>query len=165
MFDNVRRVSRQLFAYGTADVMVLVVNFLLLPVYTRVLDPREYGALALLLLCEAFLKVVNRWGLDQGLLRLYYDQPGDEARRTLSSTVALFIAVANGAIALALIALTGPVNRQLFGSQEFATAYRWLVLNNYAGAFLFLPLTRLRVDERSGLYASLTFLRSFGTVL
>ena len=37
MFDNVRRVSRQLFAYGTADVMVLVVNFLLLPVYTRVL--------------------------------------------------------------------------------------------------------------------------------
>ena len=84
---------------------------------------------------------------------------------TLSSTVALFIAVANGAIALALIALTGPVNRQLFGSQEFATAYRWLVLNNYAGAFLFLPLTRLRVDERSGLYASLTFLRSFGTVL
>ena len=39
MFDNVRRVSRQLFAYGTADVMVLVVNFLLLPVYTRVLDP------------------------------------------------------------------------------------------------------------------------------
>ncbi len=55
MFDNVRRVSRQLFAYGTADVMVLVVNFLLLPLYTRVLSSREYGALALLLLCEAFL--------------------------------------------------------------------------------------------------------------
>lgn len=165
MFDNVRRVSRQLFAYGTADVMVLVVNFLLLPLYTRVLAPREYGALALLLLCEAFLKVVNRWGLDHGLLRLYYDQPGDEARKTLSSTVAAFIFVANGIIALALIALTGPVNQRLFGSQEFATAYRWLVLNNFAGAFLFLPLTLLRVEERSGLYASLTFLRSFGTVL
>jgi O-antigen/teichoic acid export membrane protein len=165
MFDNVRRVSRQLFAYGTADVMVLVVNFLLLPIYTRVLDPREYGALALLLLCEAFLKVVNRWGLDQGLLRLYYDQPGEEARRTLSSTVAIFIAAANSLIAVALLFAAGPVNHLLFGSQEFVTAYRWLVLNNFAGAFLFLPLTRLRVEERSGLYASLTFLRSFGTVL
>src|SRR5438874_13794293 len=125
MFDNVRRVSRQLFAYGTADVMVLIVNFLLLPLYTRVLDPREYGALALLLLCEAFLKVVNRWGLDQGLLRLYYDQPTDEDRRTLASTVAGFIGVANGAIALALIALAEPVNARLFGSQEFVGAYRW----------------------------------------
>ncbi len=165
MFDNVRRVSRQLFAYGTADVMVLVVNFLLLPLYTRVLDPREYGALALLLLCEAFLKVVNRWGLDQGLLRLYYDQRSEDDRRTLGSTVAAFIAIANGAIALALFALAGPVNRLLFGSGEFLSAYRWLVLNNFAGAFLFLPLTRLRVEERSGLYASLTFLRSFGTVV
>src|SRR4051794_6730652 len=139
MFDNVRRVSRQLFAYGTADVMVLIVNFLLLPLYTRVLDPRQYGALALLLLCEAFLKVVNRWGLDQGLLRLYYDQPTDEQRRTLATTVAAFMAVANGAIAIVLIALSGPVNARLFGSQEFATSYRWLVLNNYLGGFLFLP--------------------------
>lgn len=165
MLDNVRRVSRQIFAYGTADVMVLVVNFLLLPLYTRVLAPRQYGALALLLLCEAFLKVVNRWGLDQGLLRLYYEQPSDDQRKTLTSTVALFIAAANGAIALALLGMAGPINQRLFGSQEFVTAYRWLVLNNFAGAFLFLPLTRLRVEERSGLYASITFFRSFGTVV
>jgi O-antigen/teichoic acid export membrane protein len=165
MFDNVRRVSRQLFAYGTADVMVLVVNFLLLPLYTRVLSPREYGALALLLLCEAFLKVVNRWGLDHGLLRLYYDQPTDGDRRTLASSVALFIAVANAAIAAVLLALTGPINQRLFGSQEFASAYQWLVVNNFISGFLFLPLTRLRVEERARLYASLTFLRSFGTVL
>src|SRR5438552_17669555 len=92
VFDNVRRVSRQLFAYGTADVMVLAVNFLLLPLYTRVLTPREYGALALLLLCEAFLKVVNRWGLDQSFLRLYYDHPAADDRGTLAATVAAFIA-------------------------------------------------------------------------
>lgn len=165
MFDNVRRVSRQLFAYGTADVMVLVVNFLLLPLYTRVLTPREYGALALLLLCEAFLKVVNRWGLDHGLLRLFYDQPTEETRKTLAGTVGLFIGVSNAVIAAVLLALTGPINDRLFGTQEFARAYQWLVVNNFVGAFLFLPLTRLRVEERARLYASLTFLRSFGTVL
>lgn len=165
MFDNVRRVSRQLFAYGTADVMVLLVNFLLLPLYTRVLTPREYGALALLLLCEAFLKVVNRWGLDHGLLRLYYEQPTPEARRTLAATVAVFIGTANSIIALLLIAFAVPVNQRLFGTTEFIGPYRWLVLNNFIGAFLFLPLTQLRVEERARQYAALTFLRSFGTVL
>jgi O-antigen/teichoic acid export membrane protein len=165
MFDNVRRVSRQLFAYGTADVMVMVVNFLLLPLYTRVLTPREYGALALLLLCEAFLKVVNRWGLDSSFLRLYYDYPTDEERRTLAATVAGFIALANGAIALVLVAAAAPINRALFGSLDFVVAYRLLVLNNFIGGFLFLPLTLLRIQERSRLFASITFLRSFGTVL
>ncbi|HTK28842.1 MAG TPA: oligosaccharide flippase family protein [Vicinamibacterales bacterium] len=165
MFDNVRRVTRQLVAYGTADVMVLVVNFLLLPIYTRVLSPREYGALAMLLVCEAFLKVVNRWGLDQSFLRLYYDQPDEGRRKVLATTIAIFIAAANGAIALLLLAAAAPVNRLLFSSLDFVTAYRLLVVNNFAGAFLFLPLNLLRIEERSRLFASLTFLRSFGTVV
>jgi O-antigen/teichoic acid export membrane protein len=165
MFDNVRRISRQLIAYGTADVMVLAVNFLLLPIYTRVLTPREYGALALLLVCEAFLKVINRWGLDAGFLRLYYDYPAGEQRKTLAGTVAGFIALSNGAIVLLLLAAAVPVNRVLFGTLEFATAYRLLLLNSFAGAFLFLPLTLLRIQERARLFAALTFLRSFGTVL
>src|SRR5690349_13757363 len=127
MFDNVRRVTRQLVAYGTADVMVLVVNFLLLPIYTRVLSPREYGALAMLLVCEAFLKVVNRWGLDQSFLRLYYDQPDEGRQKVLATTIAIFIAAANGAIALLLLAAAAPVNRLLFSSLDFVTAYRLLV--------------------------------------
>ena len=49
MFNNVRRLSGQLFVYGSADVAVLGINFILLPLYTRVLSPAEYGALALLL--------------------------------------------------------------------------------------------------------------------
>ena len=163
--QNVRRISRQLTAYGTADVMVLAVNFLLLPVYTRVLSPREYGALALLLVCEAVLKVVNRWGIDASFLRFYYDYPSDEQRRTLAGTAGAFIAVANGAVVVLLLAAAAPVNRLMFGSLEFAAAYRLLVLNNFAGAFLFLPLNLLRIQERSGLFAALTFLRSFGTVI
>ena len=55
MFDNVRRVFGQLVVYGSADVAILVVNVMLVPVYTRVLSPTDYGALALLLVLGAFL--------------------------------------------------------------------------------------------------------------
>jgi O-antigen/teichoic acid export membrane protein len=165
MFNNVRRISGQLAAYGTADVAVLGVNLLLLPLYTRVLTTTEYGALALLLVCEAFLKVVNRWGLDAAFLRFYYDYRTDEERHTLGGTIAGFLTVVNGVLLIGLLAAAAPINRLLFGSLEFATAYRLLVLNNFAGAFLFLPLGLLRIQERSRLFATLTFLRSFGTVL
>lgn len=165
MFNNVRRISGQLAAYGSADVAVLAVNLLLLPLYTRVLSAAEYGTLALLLVCEAFLKVVNRWGLDASFLRFYYEYRTEEERRTLGGTIAGFLTVANGTLLIGLLAGAAPTNRLLFGSVEFVAAYRLLVLNNFAGAFLFLPLGLLRIQERSRLFATLSFLRSFCTVL
>jgi O-antigen/teichoic acid export membrane protein len=162
---NVRRISRQLFAFGTADVMVLVVNFLLLPIYTRVLRPSEYGALALLLVCEAFLKVIFRWGLDTSFMRFYYDYRDEEDRRTLASTIVIFWLVLNGAILFALLAAARPVNRLLFGSLDLLVPYTLLLINTFAGTFLFLPFSQLRIQQRARFFASMTFLRSFGTVV
>ena len=165
MFNNVGRISRQLFAYGTADVFVLAISFLLLPIYTRVLTPREYGALALLLVCEAVLKIINRWGLDAAFLRYYYELADEEQRKTLAGTIAGFIIVANGALAALLLADAAQVNRFLFDSLEFIWPYRLLILNGFISTFLFLPFTLLRIQERAALYASLTFTQSFGTIV
>jgi O-antigen/teichoic acid export membrane protein len=164
MLDNVRRISRQLFAYGTADVLVLTISFLLLPIYTRVLSPREYGALALLLVFEAVLKIVNRWGMDAGFLRFYYEHPAEE-RRTLAGTIAGFFALANGIIAVLLLMLAAPINRALFDSVEFIWPYRLLIINIFLSTFLVLPFTLLRIQERAQLFATITFSLSFGTIV
>ena len=165
MFDNVRRLSRQLAAYGTADVAVLAVNVLLLPLYTRVLSTTEYGALALLLVVEALLKVVFRWGLDTSFLRFYYDCKTDEERKTLAGTLAIAMAVVNCALTAGLLLLAGPINQVLFESDAFVNAYRLLVLNSLASAFLFLPFNLLRIQERARFFAALTFLRALGTIV
>jgi O-antigen/teichoic acid export membrane protein len=164
MFNNVRRISRQLFAYGTADVLVLAISFLLLPIYTRVLSPREYGALALLLVVEAVLKIVNRWGLDAAFLRFYYESPA-ENRTTLAGTIAMFFAMANGALAFVLLILAAPINGALFDSLEFIWPYRLLIANLFLSTFLVLPFTLLRIQERARLFATLNFALSFGTIL
>jgi O-antigen/teichoic acid export membrane protein len=164
MFNNVRRISRQLFAYGTADVLVLAISFLLLPIYTRVLSPREYGALALLLVCEAVLKIISRWGMDAAFLRFYYEHPADE-RKTLAGTIAGFFTCANGAIAVLLLALAGPINRALFDSLEFIWPYRLLIVNIFLSTFLVLPFTLLRIQERARLFATINFSLSFGTIV
>ena len=164
MFNNVARISRQLFAYGTADVLVLAISFLLLPIYTRVLTPREYGALALLLVFEAVLKIINRWGMDAAFLRFYYEHSGDD-RRTLAGTIAGFLALANGALAVLLLALAAPINRALFDSLEFIWPYRLLIINIFLSTFLVLPLTLLRIQERARLFATINFSLSFGTIV
>ena len=125
----------------------------------------QYGALALLLVCEAVVKIVYRWGLDSGFLRLYYDYPDDAQRKTLAGTITVFLAVVDGSLTLLLLATAVPANMLIFGTEDFVGAYRLLVLNMFASTFLFLPLNLLRIQERSTLFSSITFLRSFGTVL
>ena len=165
MFDNVRRIFGHLLVYGSADVAILAINFLLLPVYTRVLAPSEYGVLALVLVLEAVLKPLYRWGLDTSYLRLHYDCRDDAERRTLAGTTILFLLGANGMLTLLLLALAPAVSGALFGVREYATTLALLFANGFIASFIFPPLTRLRIQERSRTYAALTFIRSLGTVV
>ena len=165
MFNNVRRLSGQLCVYGSADVAVLGINFILLPLYTRVLSPAEYGALALLLVVEALLKPLYRWGLDTSFLRLYYDYSTPNDRQTLAGTIVIFMLLVNGLVTLALVAAFPFVTEKIFGSQAYDLALLLLVGNRFVSGFLFLPFSLLRIQERSRWFATLTFIRSFGTVV
>lgn len=165
MFDNVRRVSRQLITYGTADVAILAINFFLLPVYTRVLSPAEYGALALLLVFEAFLKPVLRCGLDGAYLRHYFDEHTDKQRQSLAATILWFLVVFNVA-ALALVWLARPwLTRMLMGSTEYAPAL-WLIAVNTALVNLqVLPNAWYVAHERSTVVGAINVARSLATII
>src|SRR6187402_3253839 len=129
MFDNVRRVARQAVAYGTADVTFLAINVVLFPVFANVIPASEYGAYGVLLGWEAVIKVVFRWGLESAFLRLYYEQPTEEARRRLAGTIAIVMAVANGVLGLLLIALSGPIDRLFLAPPPMRWAFILLVAN------------------------------------
>ena len=47
VLDIVRRLFGHMVAYGSGEIVLFAVNFLLSPVYTRVLAPAGYGALGL----------------------------------------------------------------------------------------------------------------------
>jgi len=165
MFDNLRRVSRQLLAYGTADAAVLAVNVVLLPVYTRVLQPAEYGALALLLVFEAVLKPTLRCGLDSAYLRLYFDYPQKDDQRALAKTVLVFILALNSAALVLLWPLSAWLTGMVVRDVQYVSALQLVALNTGLSNLAFLPLCLFRVQERSSLVGSLTFLRSFSTVV
>ncbi|MDP6579030.1 MAG: oligosaccharide flippase family protein [Vicinamibacterales bacterium] len=165
MFGNVRRIFGHLIVYGSADVAILAINFLLLPIYTRVLSPAEYGVLALVLVLEAVLKPLYRWGLDTSFLRLYYDCRDDSDRKTLAGTVIVFLLGANGGLTVLLLVAAPVLSELLFGSRDHALTLSLLFANGFIASFIFPPLTRLRIQERSRAYAALTFARSLGTVI
>jgi O-antigen/teichoic acid export membrane protein len=165
MLDNVRRVTKQVVTYGSADVVFLVVNTVLLPFYTRVLTPAELGAFSLLLGCEALLKVVFRWGLDEAFLRMYFEGKSDDTRRVLAGTIAALLVSANVLIVVALIAASGLGGAWWDSVPSFRVSFVLLVLNSFLSNFFFLPLTVYRAREQAIRLVRFTFARTAASLV
>jgi len=164
MFASVERLFRHLVVYGSADIAALAINILLLPVFTRVLSPTEYGVLTLVIVLEAFLKVLFRWGFDTSFLRLHYDQPTPERGKALAGTAMLFLAAVNGVLLAGLWLAAPALARLLLDSEAHGWIVRVLALNLFVSNFHFLPLTQLRIEQQPRAVAGWTVVRSFGTI-
>ena len=165
MFRKLKELTVNLTVYGVGDVAVQLASFLLLPLYTIILSPTENGAIALLLIVEQVMRVVNRWGIDASFMRFYYDCPDDRARRELASTIFFFLLAVSGSLALAAVAAAPLVAQPLFGGNDFTTPLRLVFVTTLFGSVSFLPFHVLRIEQRARTYVALTFANNLATLL
>jgi O-antigen/teichoic acid export membrane protein len=166
LLGQVRKLAGHSVVYGSADVFVNVVNFLLVPVYTAYLAPSQYGTLALLILFSTVAKILFRLGLDSGFFRVHYDLATAEEQRRLAGTVALF-AGAVGTVLFAAVVLVSPaIARLLLGVDGRPSLVVLAAADVYLGTFAFVPLNLLRIQDRSALFSTLSAVRhTVNTVL
>jgi len=165
VFKKLKELTVNLTVYGVGDVAVQLASFLLLPLYTIILSPTENGAIALLLIVEQVMRVVNRWGIDASFMRFYYDCADDRARRELASTIFFFLLAASGGLALAAVAAAPLLGQALFGGDDFTTPLRLVFVTTLFGSVSFLPFHVLRIEGRARTYVALTFANNVATLL
>jgi len=149
MREQLKRLARHSAIYGVGGLVSRILAVLLLPLYTRYLDPRDYGAIETLLALSAVLAIVLRAGISSAFFRFYFDSP-EPARRLVVVRTAFWFTMASATAGLALgLALAGPVSQLLFGTGAHADLVRatfvglWAQMNYEQIAALF------RVEERS----------------
>jgi len=164
VLTKIKDLGRNLAVYGFGDVVTSVLSFLLLPVYVRYLSPADYGVISLLLTIEVVSKIVFRWGVDASFMRLYYDCEDEGARQRLASTILFFLLGVNGVFLLAAMFAAPAIARHLFGSAEYATLLRLVLVNTFIVGFYFIPFHVLRINRQSPQFIALTFTRSAATL-
>ena len=112
MLDYLRRLATTGFAYTGASVISKLVAVALLPVYTALVTPFEYGQAEVLFAAVVAFSIFVRFGLLEALLRFYYlpDERGPDVVRT--GFAALFWTVTVFALVLLPFAgaIAGPDN-------------------------------------------------------
>ncbi|MFO7693538.1 MAG: lipopolysaccharide biosynthesis protein [Vicinamibacterales bacterium] len=139
--------------------------YLNLPLYTIVLSTTENGAIALLLIVEQVMRVVNRWGIDASFMRFYYDCADDRARRELASTIFFFLLAVGGCLTAVAVAAAPLIAEPLFGGGDFTTPLRLVFVTTLVGSVSFLPFHVLRIEQRARTYVALTFANNLATLL
>jgi O-antigen/teichoic acid export membrane protein len=152
MLGYLRRLATTGFAYTAASILSKVVAVVLLPVYTALLAPAEYGQAEILFGAVVAASIVVRFGVIEALLRFYYlpSERGDEVIRT--GFAFLFWATTAGS--LLLLPLADPIADALRsepGLVRIAIGGLWLLtLYEYL-------VSIFRLDERAREYFFFTF--------
>ena len=162
--EQVRQLARQSVIYGAADVIPSLINFLLLPVFTAYLSPKEYGALGILLLFGVMTKIFFRMGLDSGFFRLYYEQGSQQDCRMLATTLFASAVTVSGVLFFFCALLAPKVTWLLLGKDFLsADAFRWFLLvaaDTLLNTFAFVPMNLFRIQGRPGAFTGITLFRN-----
>ncbi len=163
MTAYLKRLVSSLAAYQVADVVSKFIAVLLLPVYTRYIDPAGYGVVELLGNGVILISILVRFGMIESFLRFYYSDADQERRDALARRATGFLLVSTTVVSLVLAALAAPLSKIVLGYPD-ATIFRIAVLGVWAFTNLELAYALLRVDERLRTYATASLINVAVTI-
>ena len=104
LFEPLKRLSMQSLIYGVGYVGTRIISFLLLPFYTHLITPTEYGEVTLLFIFIAVANVFYIYGFDIAFLR-YYVMADSESERRRMYGATFFTQVITSVVFTAIILL------------------------------------------------------------
>ncbi len=149
-----RSLAKDSLAYGVSSLLSRFLNFLLVPFYTHVLTPGEFGVANIVFALVAFLNILYHIGFDSAYLRLAHDA-GDDKRRTLFST-ALWSQAGISLLLTGPFLLAAPWLGAAFNvPPQYGTLFLLAALILILDTLVVVPMTHLRYRRQAFRFAGI----------
>ena len=111
MANPLKQLAGQTVIYGMSTILARIINFLFVPIYTRLLTPESYGVVTEFMAYIAVLQVVLVMGLETGCFR-FANKEGLDSRKVYSNAFVTVFCISATFLAL-MIAFAGPISSAL----------------------------------------------------
>lgn len=149
----VSQITRHGAVYGAGEVAGRVAGFLLIPIYTAVLVPADFGRLQILLSLHQLGQMTADLGLTAAFLRWFGLAETEEERRATATNVASATVLTTVPFVLLFVILAPAIAGVLMKSAEYAFLIRLVAVSVGLRVLATLALTYLRLRERPALYS------------
>lgn len=140
-------------------------SFLLVPLYTRVLSPSDYGSLDLLVAFAAIINLTIALEVSQGVARFYAAEKNPQRKVAYASSAFWFTLVCYSLFALIALFLTRHLAGTIMGQPGLEIAYKIGVTHIWANGLFYLIQNQFRWELRSRNYAGVSLLMSLVTAV
>ncbi len=153
------RMARHSLVYGASILATQALGFLMIPIYTRAMPPRDYGALEILGRTSEVLGIFVMAGLRLAVVRFVQDPIFSRERGRVVGS-ALWIMFGMGLVFLGSLVLGAElVATQLLHNPGLAWAVRLMAAGSFFDLMCVLPMALLQADQKSVTFAKFNLLR------
>ena len=149
LFDKILKLSKQSLIYGFGFILSRFLGFLIMPFYTHVLTPEEYGAYALLYIFIAIMQIIYIGGMDIAFLKYYVAEEKEKQKTVYSNS---YLAMTGIGLVISAFFMFYPEigSSAIFKSPpgEANTWVRICVGVVFLETLAIIPMLRLRGDQR-----------------
>jgi O-antigen/teichoic acid export membrane protein len=138
-------------AYQFGDILAKGLALLTVPLYTRHLDTKAYGAAETLLTAVILCSILARAGIGEAFIRFYFDDEDTQRRERIARTATAAVAWTTTLASLLALAFAGPLSRLVLNFED-PLLLDCAVLGLWAFTNLEMVYAQLRVDERKRAY-------------
>ncbi len=159
MTDKRPSLGRASLIYGLSSVLSRAASIIMLPLYTRLLTPADYGILQMLELTSDVVAVLLSAGATAGVMRFYFKtNSADERDRLLGTAFGMLLLL--HLFGGGLIALGQPQIRDaMLGPSATPTMVYIAAANFFLGSISVVPMLSFQMAEQAMRFASLSLLR------
>lgn len=148
---SMRNIGWHSLIYGAGVMLNRAVAFIMLPVYTRMLTPADFGTLQLIETTLEIISIIAGSRLAAGVFHYYHKAPTDEEKRAVLSTAFVVLVVSFGAASGATYLFAPRIATWVFGISDAAgVSYIRIAAGSlFLNSFVVVPLAFLQLRDRS----------------
>lgn len=142
MNSSIKLLVKNASIYGAGDIILKVFNLAIVPVFTRVFTPNEYGIIDMASLYGSILLIIMTWGIDSGIIAY----KNEDKQKGVYRNALIFITFINILFTFILLPFNGLISTLLFGTKD----YGWIVVVytaiSYFSVFIYIVKVILRLE-------------------
>jgi O-antigen/teichoic acid export membrane protein len=147
----IRRLAGQTAIYGIPSILGRILGYLLVPLYTRVFVPGEYGTVNVFYSYASFLMVILTYGMETAFFR-FNEQESDKEK--VFSTGMISLLVTSALFLAAVTVYAGPIAKLIdyADHREYVIWFGWILALDAVSS---IPFARLRALNKAKRFAKI----------
>ena len=149
--SKIRQLAGQTAIYGASNILARIFNYLLVPLYTRVFLPSEFGTITEMYAWAAILAVILTYGMETAFFR-YSEKETDKDKVYSTALISLLLSSAIFVLIISLFTQNIATTLRYVHHKEYIT---WFALICSLDSIASIPFAKLRAQNKVIRFATL----------